>query len=99
MNKDVLITEIAKKDIIEIADYIAKDNKFSSLAIIDNFYKVFELLSEFPEAGTHKSAISDKTVRIYTMRKNFAIVYRIHNDKIEILRILSRYQNILAILT
>ena len=98
MNKAVFITGIAKEDITKIAEYIATDNKSASVRIVDDFYKVFELLSNFPETGSIKDDIKDKTIRIYTMKKNFTIVYRILNDKIEILRILTRYQNIFAIL-
>ncbi len=98
MNKNVLITQIAKNDILEIAEYIAKDNKRSSVSIVENFYRTFDLLSDFPEAGSTKNNLRDKTIRIYTVRKNFAIVYRIVDNHIEILRVLTRYQNILAIL-
>ena len=98
MNKSVFITGIAKEDITNIAEYIATDNKIASVKLVDDFYKVFELLSNFPDTGSKKDDIKDKTIRIYTMKKNFAIVYRILNDKIEILRVLTRYQNIFAIL-
>ena len=98
MSKTVLITGIAKEDITQIAEYIAKNNKSASISIVDNLYETFELLSNFPETGSIKNDINDKTVRIYTMKKNFAIVYRISNDTIEILRVLTRYQNIFAIL-
>ena len=98
MNKTVLITGIAKADIYKITEYIAKDNKYASVKIVEDFYKVFELLSNFPETGVTKRDLKDKTIRIYTIKKNFAIVYRILNDKVEILRILTRYQNIFAIL-
>lgn len=98
MSKTVLIAGVAKEDITQIAEYIAVDNKNASLKIVDDFYKTFELLSNFPETGSIKNDIKDKTIRIYTMKKNFAIVYRILNDKVEILRVLTRYQNIFAIL-
>ena len=98
MNKSVLITGVAKEDITKIAEYIAVDNKIASIKIVDDFYKTFELLSNFPETGSIKNEIKDKSIRIYTMNKSFAIVYRIFNDKVEILRVLTRYQNIFAIL-
>ena len=98
MSKSVLIAGVAKEDITQIAEYITVDNKNASIQIVDDFYKTFELLSSFPETGVIKNDIKDKTVRIYTMKKNFAIVYRILNDKVEILRVLTRYQNVFAIL-
>lgn len=98
MNKAVFITGIAKEDITKITEYIAVNNKNASIKIVDDFYKTFELLSNFPETGVIKNNLKDKTVRIYIMKKNFAIVYRILSDKVEILRVLTRYQNIFAIL-
>lgn len=100
MNKllKVFITEAAQNDIMQISDYIANDNKTAAINIIDTFYKSFELLSNYPETGFIKDDLTDKTLRIYSVKKNFTIVYRIVEEKIEILRILTRYQNIFAIL-
>ncbi|MBQ6516680.1 type II toxin-antitoxin system RelE/ParE family toxin [bacterium] len=98
MIKQVIITDIAKEDIKKLAKYISSDNKNAAVKLVDDFYKTFELLSNFPETGVIKDDIPNKTIRIYTMRKNFAIVYRFLNDKVEILRVLTRYQNIFAIL-
>ena len=94
----VLITDSAKDDINTVFDYIAIDNKTAAIKLIDTFYKVFELLSNYPETGTLKNDLADKTVRIYSIKKNFVIAYRIRDNKIEILRILTRYQNIFAVL-
>ncbi len=100
MNKslEVFITESAQNDIINIAEYIAKDNKIVAINIIDTFSKSFELLANYPETGSTKSELIDKTIRIYSVKKNFTICYRINQDRIEILRILTRYQNIFAVL-
>lgn len=100
MNKPlkVLITDSAKNDINNIFDFISTDNKTAALNLIDAFYKMFELLSNYPETGTLKNDLADKTIRIYSVKKNFVLVYRIKDNKIEILRVLTRYQNIFAVL-
>ena len=54
MSKFVLITGVAKEDITKIAEYIAVDNRNASIKIVDDFYKTFELLSNFPETGSIK---------------------------------------------
>ena len=59
---------------------------------------IFELLSNYPETGALKNDLADKTIRIYSIKKNFVIAYRVKDNKIEILRILTRYQNIFAVL-
>ncbi len=100
MNKplEVLITNSAKEDISKVFDYISVDNKTAAIKLIDTFYKVFELLSNYPETGALKNDLADKTIRIYSIKKNFVIAYRVKDNKIEILRILTRYQNIFAVL-
>lgn len=100
MNKPlrVLITESAQNDIISITDYIAKDNSTAASSIIDAFRKTFEILSIYPETGTVRKKIKNKSVRIYTIKKKFTIVYRLNNEQLEILRILTKYQNIFSVL-
>lgn len=98
MNKFVHVTEAAKRDISEIAEYIAMDNKLSAQKIIETFYSTFELLSDFSEIGSIKKCINGKSTRVYTVKKNFVIVYRVRECNVEILRILTRYQDIFAVL-
>ena len=98
MSKTVLITDIAKVDIGEITQYIAKDNKVAAYKIVDDLYKTFDLILDYLEIGIYKNGIKDRTIKIYTVKKKLAIVYRISQDSIEILRVLTRYQNIFAIL-
>ncbi|MBO6087009.1 type II toxin-antitoxin system RelE/ParE family toxin [bacterium] len=74
-----------------ISDYIAKDNRKAAICIVDIFYETFKFLSDYPEAGSKKNDIKDNSIRIFTVKKNFCIVYRIRNNKIEILRILTRF--------
>lgn len=94
----VFITNVAKEDIAVITDYIALDNKFAAIKVVEMFYGVFELLRYYPETGVIKEGIVDKSIRIYIAKKRFFIVYRITDNKIEILRILTKYQNIFAVL-
>lgn len=100
MNKhlNVLITPQAKKDIIEIIHYISNDNAKVALKINDTFKNIFEMLSAFPLSGASKYSIQNQSVRIYSIKKQYSIVYRIKENQIEILRVLTRYQDILAIL-
>jgi len=100
MNKrlNVLITPQAKNDIIEIITYISNDNAKAALKINDTFKNIFEMLGDFPLTGTAKYSIQNQSVRIYSVKKQYSIVYRIKENQIEILRVLTRYQDIFAIL-
>lgn len=94
----VFITEAAKNDITTITDYIALDNKYAAIKLVDLFSKTFGLLADYPETGVVKQDITDKNIRIYIVRKRFFVAYRIVENKVEILRILTNYQNIFAVL-
>jgi len=94
----VFITPSAKNDIIDIANFIAADNPAAGVKISSIFRNAFEMLSEFPNVGISKKEIKDKTVKIYITNKRFLIAYRIKENHIEILRVLTKYQDVFAIL-
>ncbi len=96
--KNVLITNIAKADIIGIKEYIADNNISASNNFIFTLKSVFEMLCEFQNAGVKKDGIKNSEVLIYTVEKKYNIVYRIKDENIEILRVLNKYQNIFAVL-
>ena len=94
---NVLITSSAKADIVNIINYIANDNPDAALKVNNAFRKTFEMLRDFPSSGTIKSVIKDKSVRVYTIRKQFSIIYRVKLQNLEVLRVLTKYQDIFAI--
>lgn len=100
MNNSLLvkITPFAKDDIATIADYIADDNKLAAKRFVSELEKIFDMLSQFPNAGTSRFAIKDKKVLAYTIKKNFTVIYRYNKTQLEILRVLTKYQDIFAVL-
>ncbi len=94
----VLITEPAQKDILEIISFIAKENPKAAVGVLNIFSGVFKMLKEFPAAGVRKTGINDTSVLVYITRKRYSIVYRVNQNAIEILRVLTRYQDLFAIL-
>ena len=95
---NILITEKAKEDIVKISDYIAKDNPKVAIDTLILFEKTFKMLALFPNAGVNKAILKDKSVLIYNVKKLYSIAYRINKNNIEIVRILTHYQDIFAIL-
>ncbi len=94
----VLIAEPAQKDILEIVNFVAKDNPRAAIGIINIFESTFKMLAEFPASGVKKDGIKDKSVLIYTTKKRYSIAYRVKNNTLEILRILTTYQDLFAVL-
>lgn len=65
MNK-VLITNIAKSDILNIKEYISAQNTIASNDFISILTEVFEMLSKYPNAGVKKLGIKkSKCTNLY----------------------------------
>ena len=97
-NYKIISTDAAKEDVKNISSYIAKDNIKAAIAVTKMFKKSVEKLSNFPNLGKHKDGIKDKDILIFTVKQRYYIAYKIVNNSIVVLRILSRYQDIFAIL-
>ncbi len=100
MNKslNVLVTQKAGSDIAQIIDYVAKDNPKAARDILTVLNKTLKMLAEYPTTGTVKYGIKQENIRVYTIKKKFSIAYRLEDNQLKILRILTRYQDILTIL-
>ena len=99
MNKLTLIIENkAESDMELIADYIAKDKKSAASKMLKQFYKSFEKLSEYPNIGTKRLDFTYKDVKFYVIKKHYLIIYKIVEDTIHILRVLTAYQDICGLL-
>lgn len=97
MNK-VLITNLAKSDILNIREYIEAKNPAAAQNFINSLVHILEMLAQYPQVGVKKFGIKNPNIQIYTIKKKYNIVYQQKNNNIEILRILNKYQNLFAIL-
>lgn len=95
MNKlDLQIKSVAINDMEKIADFIAKDNINSAKELLQDFYKYFNALCQFPNLGHIRKDFTHHNVRFLQVRQNYVVVYNIKNIAICILRVLSNYQEI-----
>lgn len=97
-NYKIITTDAAKEDVKNISSYIAKDNIRAAIAVTKLLKKSIEKLSNFPNLGKNKNGIKDKDILIFIVKQRYSIAYKIVNGSIVVLRILSRYQDIFAIL-
>ena len=99
MNKlNLVIENIAESDMISIAEYIAKDKKSAAAKMLKLFYDSFNKLSIYPELGFSRPDFTYKDVKFFVVKRNYLIVYKTTKDEIHILRVLSAYQDICALL-
>lgn len=95
---DLIITVSATSDMELIADYIAKDKKSVATKMLKLFQKSFETLSDHPELGVKRPDFTYKNIMFYIVKKRYVIAYKIHNNNLVILRVLTAYQDICALL-
>ncbi len=98
MNKDYKIKSKALEDITIIADRIREDNEKATLKFVQVLYETFDKLAKFPNLGISRKDFTYKDVRFFVVKKHYLVVYNLENDFICILRVLSSYQNICALL-
>lgn len=98
MNNNYKIKSKALEDITIIADHIREDNEKAALRFIQSLHDIFDKLANFPNIGIARKDFTYRDVRFFVVKKHYLIVYNIENDAVCILRVLSSYQNICALL-
>lgn len=86
-------------DLKAIKDYTAEDNAEAARKTVDEIYKSFENLQQFPTMGADLSKlVSFKTDYKYLVHGNYITLHLIKKDYVEIYRVIDRYQEIPSIL-
>lgn len=92
MSLTLTISPLARKDILEIANYIAIDNIDAAIGFIDVTEDTCRQLSEMPELGAlcqfKNPLVADVRVWSVPGYPNFLIFYRIQRKRLEIIRVL-----------
>ena len=84
-------TQESKLRLIEIEEFIARDNIFASINFIDELIKVGETIADNPEKGRVVPELSIKNIREIIF-KNYRIVYIIKKNRIDILTIFESHR-------
>lgn len=92
-NLGLIITDEAYDDIDKIADFIAQYNPRAARETIEFLFGACKNLLRFPSLGLKRESIKSKDVKIYIARQ-YLIAYRLHNNRVVILKISNRYQDI-----
>lgn len=99
MNKlNLIIENAAESDMVAIAEYIAKDKRSAAAKMLKLFHISFDKLSTYPEIGFSRPDFTYKDVNFFVVKKHYLIVYKTTEKELHILRVLSVYQDICAML-
>lgn len=93
-----VISPAAERDVIEIGAYVEKDNPAAAAKLVAEIYDRFPRLAERPAIGHRRTDLTTLPVRFWAVRGRYMIVYRGEAAPIEIVRVLSAYRDIAAIL-
>lgn len=93
------INPLVVADLKAIKDYTVEDNAEAARKTVDEIYKSFENLQQFPTMGADLSKlVSFKTDYKYLVHGNYITLHIIKKDYVEIYRVIDRYQEIPSIL-
>ena len=92
------INPLVAEDLKNIKDYIAEDNPDAARETIQEIYKQFEDVEQFPYIGADLSKrVSFKTYYKYVINGNYVILYKVGIEYVEIYRVVNRFQDITRI--
>ncbi|HUF09206.1 MAG TPA: type II toxin-antitoxin system RelE/ParE family toxin [Rhodothermales bacterium] len=87
-----LITPRARRDLLEIWEYIAVDSEREADALADEFGGVFSLIDDNPHMGRARNEIQE-SLRSFPLR-SYVIFYTSAEEGIEVIRVLHARQDV-----
>ena len=92
------INPLVVKDLKSIKDFIAEDNADKALETVQEIYRQFENIQQFPYMGADLAKrVSFRTNYKYVICGNYVVLYKIGEEYVEIYRVVNRYQDITRI--
>lgn len=92
----LVITNEAYSDIDNISKFISKNDSVSAKKFLKRIQIACSLLTKFPNIGVHKAGLKDKEVKLFILNKQYLIAYKVDNENLVILKVSSRYQDIIS---
>jgi plasmid stabilization system protein ParE len=94
-----VVSPQARQDLIDITDYIAADSLSAALKLRDRLFEAFGQLAEQPGIGhVRDDLIARKAGVKFWPVGSYLVVYRAKQPTIQVVRVLSGYWDISAIL-
>ena len=94
----VRINPVVAEDLKAIKNFIAEDNADKASETVQEIYKQFENIQQFPYIGADLSKrVSFKTDYKYVVWNDYVVLYKAVKEAVEIYRVVNRYQDITKI--
>lgn len=95
--RKLFFSRAAEQDIQDLWAYIAQDNPAAADLVAEEIEAALQRLCEQPAAGHTRPDLTSAPVRFWTVRQNL-VVYRFDEKALHVVRILSGYRDIAALL-
>ncbi|MGN6364162.1 type II toxin-antitoxin system RelE/ParE family toxin [Asticcacaulis taihuensis] len=94
---DFILSDEARADLIDIQDYIAANSPRQAARVIDDIFSIFGKLAEMPLIGHVREDLTSRPVRFFSVH-TYLIVYDAASRPLSIVRVLSGYRDVAALL-
>lgn len=92
------INPVVAEDLKSIKNFIAEDNADKALETVQDIYRQFENIQQFPHIGADLSKrVSFKSDYKYVVWNDYVVLYKVTKEVAEIYRVVNRYQDITKI--
>lgn len=91
------LTPQAELDLAEIWDYIAQDSMTNADRVLNELEKTLRTLADNPELGYRREDWADSRHRFWPFY-SYIVMYRPETNPLQILRIVSGFRNLAALL-
>lgn len=92
------INPLVAEDLKTIKNFIAEDNADKALETVQEIYRQFENIQQFPSIGADLSKrVRFKTDYKYVVWNDYIVLYKVAEEAVEIYRVVTRYQDITRI--
>ena len=91
------LTPTALRDLEDLWDFIAEDNPTAASEVVQTILAAADRLAEFPRIGHPRVDLADETLRVWPVN-SYLIIYRPDQEPIEIIRIISGFRDLSALL-
>jgi antitoxin ParD1/3/4 len=86
--KSYRLTPAAEDDLFEIWIFIAGDNPLAADRVEADIFNACQRVAQKPDLGHFRRDLTDKSVRFFTVRGTYLVVYDPDSSPLEVLRVL-----------
>lgn len=92
------LNPVVAEDLKTIKNFIVEDNADKALEMVQEIYRQFENIQQFPYIGADLSKrVSFKTDYKYVVWQDYVVLYKVVKEAVEIYRVVNRYRDITRI--